>query len=60
MVGIVPSGPLTMTSSSLAGGSKRNCNSSTGDRTVEPAAGLELARIDCRAAEADEAGTAES
>src|SRR6185369_11776636 len=41
-----PSGPLTVTSSSRAGGSKRKTSASTDSPTVEPDAGLENARID--------------
>jgi len=45
IVGIVPSGPVTVTSISRAGGSKLSTSSLTGPWTVEPAAGGTVRQI---------------
>lgn len=46
IVGIIPSGPVTVTSPSRAGGLKISTSSSTGAETVLPAVGLELDNIE--------------
>jgi hypothetical protein len=46
IIGIAPSGPVTVTCSSFAGGEKCSISSFTGEATVESAAGLELTRME--------------
>ena len=58
MIGIVPAVPLSVTSSSRAGGSKVSSRFSTGELTIESAAGLEPARMDAVATGAGDVGRA--
>jgi hypothetical protein len=46
MIGIVPSGPVSVTSLRTAAGEKWSLRSLTGPRTVDPFAGVDRTKID--------------